>query len=185
MVLLRLSCPAFWSSLSSTNDGTEASDYQGAAPAQSLSLPQHHPEERSAGSIQTDPFPLFQSALIPDDMNLDFDDDEVQESQSLVAQLTVILQSSVHVGGFGQDTVGESLEGLFALYEGQRKVQLLERVLSADLLLFGSQSPLFSNHARRFCSAALAAPRDPNTPGREVSVFGQALLVAMNPPAVL
>ena len=124
-------------------------------------------------------FPLSPSVLnLETYLETDFNDNEVQETSSLLAQLSALIQTSVNAGGFASSIVEESLEERFSQYERQGKMQLLERVLAADILLLGSQSLMFYHHAKRFCEMASKTTND--IPIEGTSIFGRALQMTMN-----
>ena len=124
-------------------------------------------------------FPLSPSGLnLENYLETDFNDNEVQETSNLVAQLSALIQSSVNAGGFAASMVEESLEERFSQYEARGKMQLLERVLAADILLLGSQSPMFYHHAKRF--SEMANKTTSELPIEGTSIFGRALQMTMN-----
>ena len=164
---------------------TTNSQYSSSA-GSSIPISQVNVEDVSPSDVSSGRNPISKRILAPDEfIGFDSSNDGNYESQSLIAQLSCIIQSFVHAGGFAQDTVAESLEGLFVLYESQDNLSLLERVLSVDLLLFGSHSTLFRGHAQRFCCAAVRGPVAGCGFEGEMSVFSRAVLVTMEMQAIL
>ena len=144
--------------------------------AESIAIPQQELEDFFST------FPLSPSALnLNDYLEPDFNDNEVQETGTLLTQLSALIQTSVNAGGFAYNLIEESIEERFSQYERQGNIQLLERVMATDLLLFGSQSPTFYFHAKRFCEVTTKTTRGQSQqPSEGLSIFGCALKMVIN-----
>ena len=167
----------------------QAADFQFRAPISSPSKDTSEPldsrsGEYTIGSLQDIETSLngilSQSglALWDNSLDIDFNDNDSQASGNLLAQLSALIQASVTAGGYSSATIEESLEERFLHHERQSNLQLLERVLGAELLLFGSQSLQFHLHARRF--GDVAAKIAHSQPVGVVSSFARALNIFLN-----
>jgi hypothetical protein len=99
-----------------------------------------------------------------------------REIEHLRRHLLIILRHTISTTSCTDQEINESVEELFASYEGRNDIFHLERVLAISLFMFGSESQLFFDHVRRFCHAALQRP--PSTT-QSNTILLQALLITL------